>query len=158
MLYKKLLVPFDTSEHAEHALKFAVKLVADDPEAEIVVFRSMAGVKDPDLMLGRGLQGTGYVSDDVHDRYMELRAKQKAAAQEEVEATAAPLVAGVKNPITYRVAFDPTPVEGILAAIKDTGADGVVIGCRGMNAVAGMLGSVSYGVTRSADVPVTVVK
>lgn len=158
MLYKKLLVPFDRSEHSQHALKLAVKMVADDPAAEIVVFRSIAGVRDVGIVYGRGMEGTGYVDENTKDRILNLRAKQLDAAKKQTEEGAAPHLEGVKNPVTYLVEFDPTPVEGVLDAIKKTGADGVVIGCRGMNAVSGMLGSVSYGVARSADVPVTVVK
>lgn len=158
MLYKKILVPFDHSEHAHRALELAGKMVADDPSAEIVVFRSIAGAKDVAAVVGRGKEGTGYVDEGTVDRYQELRDKQQAQALEDLKKDAEPVAKDIKNPITYEVKFFPTAVQGTLAAIDETGADAVVMGCRGMNAVAGMLGSVSYGVVRSAKVPVTVVK
>lgn len=158
MLYKKILVPFDHSEHAHHALELAGKMVADDPSAEIVVFRSIAGSKDLGTVLSRSMEGGGYENNDTIDNFKELRDKQQAQALEDLKKDAEPIARGIKNPITYVAQFYPTAVQGTLAAIEDTGADAVVMGCRGMNAVAGMLGSVSYGVVRSANVPVTVVK
>lgn len=158
MLYKKILVPFDHSEHAHHALELAGKMVADDPDAEIVVFRSIAGAKDVSAVVGRGMEGTGYVDEGTVNRYQELRDKQRAQTLEDLKKDAEPVAKNIKNPITYEVQFFPTAVQGTLSAIDELGVDAVVMGCRGMNAVAGMLGSVSYGVVRSAKVPVTVVK
>ncbi|MGI6591018.1 MAG: universal stress protein [Eggerthellaceae bacterium] len=158
MLYKKILVPFDHSEQAQHALKHALALIADDPSAEVVVFRSIAGAKDVDALVGRGKEGTTYVDEDTRVRFKKMRDKQKGQAMEDLKDDANPFVKDAKNPVTYVAEFYPTAVQGTLETLENTGADCIVMGCRGMNAVAGMLGSVSYGVVRSASVPVVTVK
>lgn len=158
MLYKKILVPFDHSEHAHHALELAGKMVADDPEAQIVVFRSIAGAQNIGVVLGDSLGAGGYENNDTLNRYKSLRDSQQAQALEDLKKDAEPIAKDILNPVEYVVEFYPNAVQGTLATIDEVGADAVVMGCRGMNAVAGMLGSVSYGVVRSASVPVTVVK
>ena len=58
----------------------------------------------------------------------------------------------------YVAEFSPSPVKNILEAAEKFGVDSIYMGCRGASAIAGVLGSVSFGVIRSANVPVTVVK
>lgn len=158
MLYKKILVPFDHSEQAQHALKHAFALIADDPTAEVVVFRSIAGAKDVDALVGRGMQGTTYVDEDTVAHFKNMRTKQQVQALADLKEDAAPFVKDVKNPVSYRAEFFPMPVQGTLDTCEEVGADVIVMGCRGVNAVAGVLGSASYGVVRSAQVPVITIK
>ena len=51
-----------------------------------------------------------------------------------------------------------SPVEGIADYVKSHDIDLVVMGRRGLGALRGMIGSVSFGVLRSVDVPVLTVK
>ena len=51
-----------------------------------------------------------------------------------------------------------SPVEGIAEYVKSHDIDLVVMGRRGLGALRGMIGSVSFGVLRSVDVPVLTVK
>lgn len=51
-----------------------------------------------------------------------------------------------------------SPVEGIAEYVERQGIDLVVMGRRGLGALRGMLGSVSFGVLRSVEVPVLTVK
>ena len=52
----------------------------------------------------------------------------------------------------------PSPVDGINDFAKEHGCDLIVMGSRGLDVLRGMLGSVSYGVLRSAEIPVLVAK
>ena len=51
-----------------------------------------------------------------------------------------------------------SPLEGIVDYVTSRDIDLVVMGRRGLGALRGMLGSVSFGVLRSVDVPVLTVK
>ena len=51
-----------------------------------------------------------------------------------------------------------SPVEGIADYVKSHDIDLVVMGRRGLGALRGMIGSVSFGVLRSVEVPVLTVK
>ena len=51
-----------------------------------------------------------------------------------------------------------SPVEGIADYVRSHDIDLVVMGRRGLGALRGMIGSVSFGVLRSVDVPVLTVK
>ena len=50
------------------------------------------------------------------------------------------------------------PRKAIIDYAEHNGVDLIVMGCRGLNAVAGMLGSVSYAVLRNASCPVLIEK
>ena len=50
------------------------------------------------------------------------------------------------------------PSKAILDYAEEHKVDLIVMGCRGLNAVAGMLGSVSYAVLRNAECPVLIEK
>ena len=49
-------------------------------------------------------------------------------------------------------------LEGIVDYVTSRDIDLVIMGRRGLGALRGMLGSVSYGVLHSADVPVMTIK
>ena len=54
--------------------------------------------------------------------------------------------------------LSPSPVDGISAYASEHDCDLIVMGRRGLGALRGMLGSVSYGVLRTAEIPVLTVK
>mgnify|MGYP000500567939 FL=1 len=60
--------------------------------------------------------------------------------------------------IVTSAALSGSPVEGIAEYVDNHNIDLVVMGRRGLGALRGMLGSVSFGVLRSVDVPVLTVK
>ena len=60
--------------------------------------------------------------------------------------------------ITVEAVADTSPAEAIAKYAATHGADLIVMGRRGLGALRGMLGSVSYGVLHSAEMPVLTVK
>lgn len=157
MLFRNVLVPFDGSEHAEGALHAAFSMVGDDSRAHVHVVEivslsalpnpafSSASMEDPfsvmseinyDEILGAIIERTRANLAEVADR-----AKDGAACQ-----------------ITTAAQVAASPVDGIAEYVAANGIDLVVMGRRGLGALRGMLGSVSYGVLRSVDVPVLTVK
>ena len=158
MQHDKILVPYDGSEGAKNALKYAVKILEDAPEAKIILFTSLAGARDIEKLLGTGREGTGFVEDNVRDHFEKTRAKSMNGALESMKADIEELAPEAKDSFECKVEFNPSPVQGIIEAAEQYGVDAIYMGCRGVSAIAGMLGSVSFGVIRSASVPVTVVK
>ena len=68
------------------------------------------------------------------------------------------LLDGMLNDVDIAAVNAPSPVDGINDFAKEHGCDLIVMGSRGLGVLRGMLGSVSYGVLRSADVPVLIAK
>ena len=62
------------------------------------------------------------------------------------------------NEITVELLDETVPGEQIVAYADEHACDLIVMGSRGLGVLRGMLGSVSYGVLRSADVPVLIAK
>ena len=159
MDFKKVFVPYDGSENAKHAVQYACDMLDRYPNAKVVAFASLAGPRDISRLLG----GTDATVDmaagrEVVDRFAKARQenteKNMARLKEEVSEIAGDKV----EAFSFLIEYCSSPVKGILNAIESTGADMVIMGCSGSNAIAGMLGSVTFGVLRSTDVPVTVVK
>ena len=68
------------------------------------------------------------------------------------------LVKDFKGELTAEVVFGIYTIETILDAAKHYGCDLIVMGSRGLGAIRGAIGSVSYGVLRASNLPIMVVK
>ena len=158
MKHDKILVPYDGSEGSKNAVVYAVKILEDAPDAKLILFTSLAGAKDIEHLLGTGREGTGFVDDSVRSHFERTRVKSHDRAINAMKEAVAEIAPEAEGSFEYAAEFGPSPVEGIISAAKNFGVDAIYMGCRGKSAIAGMLGSVSFGVIRSADVPVTIVK
>ena len=158
MHHDKILVPYDGTESAKNAVKYAVRILEDAPEAKIILFTSLAGARDVERLMGTGLQGTGFIDPNTRDYYEKLRTKTYNKAIEKMKDAIKELAPEVEANFEYVAEFSPSPVKNILEVADKFGVDSIYMGCRGASAIAGVLGSVSFGVIRSANVPVTVVK
>lgn len=157
MFFKNVLVPYDESEHAQSALHIALGMVGDDPEAEVhvVMIVTSGAVPTPSLM--------GGAFDDPFDNgnLMDYDSMMGAIVQRmrsDMERVVEDARDGAKCKVTINARIAPAPVEGIAEYVADHSIDLVVMGRRGLGALRGMLGSVSFGVLRSVDVPVLTVK
>lgn len=158
MKYDKILVPYDGSEGAKNAVKYAVKNLEDSPDTKIILYTSMAGAKDVERLMGTGREGTGFIDEATRTHFEKARAKSHEKCIEGMKADAQELVPEAMGSLVFEAEFNPSPVQGIIDAAESFGVDAIYMGSRGVSAIAGMLGSVSFGVIRSADLPVTVVK
>ena len=125
MKFTNILVPFDKSDHALHALTLAKGLAEEDPAIKLHV---IGVVVVSDIPPALGLDANPYESD------------------------------GMPNDVDIAAVNAPSPVDGINDFAKEHGCDLIVMGSRGLGVLRGMLGSVSYGVLRSAEIPVLVAK
>ncbi|OUP11077.1 universal stress protein [Collinsella sp. An2] len=157
MLFKNVLVPYDESEHAISALHVALGMVGDDPDAEVhvVTVVSIGAVPGPSIdsdTFGDPLASTTPLEyDSVMGAILHrVRADMQGVINDAKD--------GATCTVTPTAIIAGSPVEGIAEYVTSHDIDLVVMGRRGLGALRGMLGSVSYGVLRSVDVPVLTVK
>lgn len=159
MLYKKILVPFDGSEPAKNALEVAKKLVADDPAAELCVLTVVsANVIAAELESpGNPAAGTPLMFSDI-DAYERVIASAKNRAEEELREGVGDTLDDVPFSVRFGVTVAGKTVDGIVDFASEHNSEIIVMGRRGLGALRGMLGSVSYAVLHEADIPVLTVK
>jgi nucleotide-binding universal stress UspA family protein len=136
---KTILVATDGSEAAAEALDFAIEL-ARDTGAQLEVL----AVKPPPIVSKGGPAPPVFeVEEPGGAERIAAAAAEKAAA------------AGVR---AHPHAGHGEPVDVIAAASESLDADLVVVGSRGLGAIAGaLMGSVSHGLIKRAHVPIVVV-
>lgn len=160
MLFKNVLVPYDESEHAAAALHLAIDLVGDDPEATIRVVTVVSNdIMPPSALSAAVAFDTSPVS---YENYEALLSHIAERSDRELHDDVAGLLGrdlqGIHAKLVIETRLAGSPVEGITSYAMDHRCDLIVMGRRGLGALRGMLGSVSYGVLRSADIPVLTVK
>jgi nucleotide-binding universal stress UspA family protein len=140
----KLLVPFDGSENAHRALRFAI----DEARRNVSGSVHLVHAHDEPRMYG---EIAVYISPE---RMAEMQREESKM----VLANADPILekAGVSHTKEALIG----PVGAVIAKrADDLGCDGIVMGSRGMGAVGNLvLGSVATKVIHHANVPVTLVK
>ena len=160
MFFKKVLVPYDESEHAKSALYIALGMVGDDPEASVTVVAVVpVGALPAPLFDGNAFEALGTdagadTNDDRDDIMGALLHRVRADMQQVIEGARD----NARCQVVSTAIIASSPVEGIAEYVENHDIDLVVMGRRGLGALRGMLGSVSYGVLRSVDVPVLTVK
>ena len=160
MLYKNVLVPFDDSDHARSALHTAIDLVGDDAAACIHVVM----VVSSDIMPPSMLAAPSVISDTFMDyqNYEAMLAAMTERSNKELHDNVHAILGQDASHLAARLVVEarlsPSPVDGISAYASEHGCDLIVMGRRGLGALRGMLGSVSYGVLHGADAPVLTVK
>ena len=158
MLYSKIMVPYDGSEHAKHALEYA-KGLAVISDAKIAIVHVV-----PSGVMGVAQIGTEGSLDGVpfgmlnYEQYEGVVRAALDQAKEKVTENLAGLVEDIADIVTIDVVAGTAPAEALARYADKNGCDLIVMGRRGLGAIRGMLGSVSFGLLRSTDVPVLTVK
>lgn len=134
----RILVAYDGSPAAEKAIALAKTIAGDCPEIELVLVNVMR-------LIGGGMTGAG-IDTVLADDAEVMRQRLLAVGAESV------------NPTTVKVLSGTAPAELLLRCAREEGCDLIIMGSRGKGGVGGYLGSVSYAVTKSAQVPVLIVK
>lgn len=156
MLYDNIMVPYDGSESAQAALAEAVRYAREDPGAALRIVQ----IVDTEQLVIEKLEKEGRNTTDelssvlLHAHYDEALAEADAALRRQIGG----LLKGLMNEITVDLLDETVPGEQIVAFADEHSCDLIVMGSRGLGVLRGMLGSVSYGVLRSAEIPVLVAK
>ncbi|MGI6536139.1 MAG: universal stress protein [Eggerthellaceae bacterium] len=158
-MHKNIMVSYDGSKESLHALKEAQEILATSPQMKLYIVQvaSDAEIEAPIEMGWYGTM-TDYQTVDpavlakLHDRFMEHKTQQ---LHDELDRA----VADIPNPVEMHVAVQTISVsDSLLDFAKHHDVDLIIMGCRGLGAIRGVLGSVSYAVLRSSEVPVLIVK
>jgi nucleotide-binding universal stress UspA family protein len=158
-VHKNIMVSYDGSKESLHALKEAQEILATSPQMKLYIVQvaSDAEIEAPIEMGWYGTM-TDYQTVDpavlakLHDRFMEHKTQQ---LHDELDRA----VADIPNPVEMHVAVQTISVsDSLLDFAKHHDVDLIIMGCRGLGAIRGVLGSVSYAVLRSSEVPVLIVK
>ena len=157
MLFKKVLVPYDESEHALSAVHTAFDLVGDDPEAELHIMSAVtiSAVPNP-LFASAAIEDPFSAASEVD--YDDMMGALLHRIRTDMEQMVKNARDDAKCKVKVNAVICSSPVEGIAEYVDHNDIDLIVMGRRGLGALRGMLGSVSFGVLRSVDVPVLTVK
>ena len=157
MVFSNILVPYDRSEASRRALAKAAALAADHAETKLTVLNI---VKVPDFdspefrMMAEASGGR-----NLSEAQMETIVKRfNDQVMKDLKADLKEVVGDLDLPISIDLMQGESIIGSIVKHAQEMGADLIVMGSRGLGGLRGVLGSVSYGVLRSADAPVLIVK
>lgn len=140
---RKALVPVDGSSNSERAVRHAADLAGINPAMEVVLLNVQAPVDDWEVR--------SFLKKE------EIEAMEEAKGGDALQSARA-LLDAAKVRHTPMVLIGPI-AETIARTALEQNCDGIVMGTRGLGAVAGaLLGSVTSRVIHLCDVPVTLVK
>lgn len=140
---RKILLPVDGSANAERAVLYVLSLAAQCGDLDVLLINVQAD--ESDFQTGRFLKKE------------EIEAMALARGGDALQAAREALDAG-KQRFTQEVLIGP-PAETIARLATERGCAGIVMGTRGLGALASVImGSVTREVVRLAEVPVTLVK
>lgn len=157
MLFKKVLVPYDESDHAVSALHVALGMVGDDPEAEVHVIEAVSIGALPGPLYGAGAPEDPFSVASQVD-YDGMLGALLQRTRDDMAGVIEDARDGARCRVVTNAVVAPSAVEGIADYVETNDIDLVVMGRRGLGRLSGMIGSVSFGVLRSVNVPVMTVK
>ncbi len=158
MPFKHILVPYDKSEAARHALEQAVEMAKKDADIRIDVI-TVFEMPPLDLPIS-------HTGDFVEPEPIPLSIKEIAqmrdeafeAERDKILGSAHDVYRGIETQVSVKVIPGISPMRGIVDYASENGCDLIIMGNRGLGTIRSMLGSVSYGVVRNSDIPVMIVK
>lgn len=158
-MHSHIMVSFDGSEESLHALDEAKEILQTSPAMTLDIVQVIDGsVWEPPMDLSWDNAAAGYptIDPEIAARQYEQAVKQ---ATENMHGALDARLADVPNTVVFHV--EPqmmSTADALLDFARRHRIDLIVMGCRGLGAIRGVLGSVSYAVLRRSDVPVLVVK
>lgn len=156
MEFTNILVPFDKSKHAMQALELAKGIAKESPQItlNVVGFIHISDIPPAIVSPYAGVP-TETMDPDLYTRMVDSALQHEQASMAEVIADT---LDDLPNPMHVLAINTSSVVDGINDYAHDRGCDLIVMGSRGLGVLRGMLGSVSYGVLRSSDIPVLIAK
>ena len=147
-MYKKMVVPVDGSETSWRALRQAVELGTKFGGSEIIVLTVIQPYNNAALLA---------VPLD-HNVISQSNADMERIGNEVLKQAREIVGPDYKGKVSFEMEVGH-PSERILAVTKDSGADAIIIGSRGLSGIAEFfLGRVSSKISQYSNVPVLIVK
>lgn len=160
MLYKKILVPFDGSEHAMKAMEAACELLRDNIDAQmrIITIVPAPAVNLADITRDSWNDLVPPVAlMDMND-YVKVISQRVESERENLSEKLGGFIAEFGDRAQIDAIPNLSAIEGITEYAEKNNVDLIIMGRRGLGAFRGALGSVSYGILRSTDIPVLTIK
>ncbi len=158
MAFKKIMVPYDGSEHAKSALVIAKEFLKDNDCAQLhIVSIVPVATIPPALNLRADSYAGPAVSFANYQEYQDLVTDALSSTIKELEDVMHAVFDNFDR-ITCAAIPSESIASGITSYAQDNSCDIIIMGRRGLGALRGMLGSVSFAVLRSAEIPVLTVK
>ena len=158
MVFENVVVAYDGSDQALAAVNKAAEIVKDSEGAKLhVVFVTT----HPNAQLPANFNSASFDPQQyllsVED-IMTLYNKTISEETEKVQEGVGSAIASLGDAAQIEVIPGYTPAADILSYAEKVSADLIVMGSRGLGAIRGVLGSVSYAVLRESPMPVLVIK
>ncbi|MBQ9691436.1 MAG: universal stress protein [Eggerthellaceae bacterium] len=154
-MFQKIVVPFDWSEPSYRALDHAIFLAEMDKNSKIFILNVVpAYAADPKKSLGFHSTDAFFKTPE----YLGVVDTLLTEAEQAIRDALSEKLAKVANDIEIQCSASDSPAHAIVEFAEHVQADIIVIGRRGLGALAGMLGSVSYGVLRATEISVLTVR
>ena len=155
-MYRKILVPFDSSDTARHALSEALELASCEPDCTVTIVSvfDQSDYNSETFKIAARMAG---MSQSTIDASMLAAEDDDSSEVEALKKEVAPLVGDKGDIVSYKVVLGD-PHDAITAYAELKGFDCIVMGHRGISGVRGMLGSVCYSVLHKTSIPVLIVR
>lgn len=158
MSFKNVVVAYDGSDQALAAVKKAAEIVQESEGAKLhLVFVTT----HPNAQLPANFNSASFDPQQYLLSVEDIMALYNKTIDEE-SAKVKEGIGGALDALGERAVIEVipgyTPAADILAYAEKIEADLIVMGSRGLGAIRGVLGSVSYAVLREAPMPVLVIK
>ncbi len=158
MVFENIVVAYDGSEQSLQAVKKAGELAEFYPDTQlhVVYVTTHPNAQLPANFNANSTDTRQYLlsKEDILDLFNKTIADETKKVQQGIEG----YLVGIDSQVTIEVIPGYTPAADLLAFAKKINADLIVMGSRGLGAIRGVLGSVSYAVLRESSIPVLVVK
>lgn len=155
MLYSNIMVAYDGSDHAKDALRYAKELAALNPEATVHVVQALSvGAMDFQATYSDGV----YYGQIDYEQYKKLLDATLDAAKAALRDSLGDSLDDLGERATSEVVPGNTPAAVLASYAERHNIDLIVMGRRGLGAIRGMLGSVSFSLLRETEIPVLTVK
>ncbi len=158
MVFENIVVAYDGSEQSLLAVAKAGEIAKLDPaiKVHVVFITTHPNAQLPANFNNATFDPQQYLLsvDDVKALYDKTIAEETATVKEGLGST----LDDVKSQVQIDVIPGYAPASDLLHYADKVEADLIVMGSRGLGAIRGVLGSVSYAVLRESDIPVLVVK
>lgn len=156
-MFRKILVPYDSSEPAAHALAQAMELASLMPDAAVTVL-TVVDWHDYNAETFKiaarmsGVMGSALQADSLE----KIDEEASRETTENIRKAIAPIIGDGAN--VEIAVVNGSPHDAITGYAEAGDYDCIVMGHRGMGAVRSMLGSVCYSVLQKTQIPVLIVK
>lgn len=159
MKFRNIMVPYDGSDHAKNALNYAIGLAVESSDTKVSVVHAVpSGYMGSDFIGTEGaLDGVPYGMMD-YEEYQTVVKRVLDEAVSRVKESLDDSIAELGDRVVVEAVAGASAAEALSRYAEENDCDLIVMGRRGLGAIRGMLGSVSFGVLRSTEVPVLTVK